>query len=99
MSGNTEVIVVVLEDTIDIRGGTFKNDKGDDVTYETRKQSARLETNGFAYPYEVRLEKDQPGYAPGKYRMDLGAMLTVNKGAHGIAKFPKLHAIAPAGKP
>lgn len=98
MTSNTEVIVEVFAGDVLSHGGTFKNDKGEDIVYETHKQSARLESNGFAYPYDVRLEKGQKPYAPGRYRMDLGAMLTVNKSAHAISKFPRLHAIAPAAK-
>lgn len=96
MTGNTDVIVEVFAGDVQSRGGTFKNDRGEDVQYETHKQEARLESNGFAYPYDVRLEKGQKPYAPGRYRMDVGAMLTVTKGAHGIAKFAKLHPITAA---
>lgn len=98
MSVNSEVIVEVFPGDVESRGGTFKNDKGEDVQYETHKQAGRLESNGFAYPYDVRLEKGQKPYAPGRYRMNLAAMLTVNKGAHNVSKFPKLEPLAPAGK-
>lgn len=54
--------VTVLKNEIDERGGSFKNDAGENVEYTTRKQKAKLETGGFAYPYDVRLDKGQPGY-------------------------------------
>lgn len=87
---STDVIVEVLPGSINEKEGTFTNDKGEEVKYATRKQSARLESNGFAYPYDVRLEKDQPAFQPGRYRLALERMLQVNKGAHGVSKFPVL---------
>ncbi|MCD9096530.1 single-stranded DNA-binding protein [Luteimonas fraxinea] len=95
---NTEVIVEVFEGDVDIRGGTFKNDQGEQVEYETRKQPARLESNGYAYPFDVRLEKGRAPFPPGRYVMDCGAMLSVNKGAHAISKFPILRAVKPVAK-
>ena len=45
--------VIVLKNEIDERGGSFKNDAGENVEYTTRKQKAKLETGGFAYPFDV----------------------------------------------
>lgn len=94
MNNDRDVIVEVLNGQPDERGGTFKNDKGEDVQYHTRKQEARLESGGFIYPYDVRLERDQPPYKPGRYRMAVERMLQINKGAHSLAKFPKLEPLA-----
>lgn len=82
--------VSILSATPVDRAGKFENDKGEQISYETRKQSARLEVNGFAYPYDVRLEKDQNPYPVGDYVLDLGAMLQVNKGSVNLAKYPVL---------
>lgn len=90
MRQDRDVIVHVFPGKVDERKGEFTNDKGEKVAYETRAQSGRLEVNGFAYPYQVRLEKDQPAYAPGAYRMALEHMLQVNKERHGISKYPVL---------
>lgn len=89
---NDQVIVVIPEGDVQERNGSFKNDQGEQVDYSTRKQAARLETGGFAYPYEVRLEKDQPAFKPGRYVMAMHKMLQVNKGVHSIAKYPVLEA-------
>lgn len=97
MNREEEAIVTINPGSVNERDGSFTNDKGEEVKYSTRKQDAKLEVNGFAYPYEVRLEKDQPAYAPGRYRMALHRMLQVNKGAHSISKFPSLEPLsAPA---
>jgi hypothetical protein len=78
--------------------GSFTNDKGEDVKYATRKQSARLEVQGFAYPFDVRLEKDQRPYPVGDYALDLAAMLQCNKGSISLNKFPVLVPVASAVK-
>lgn len=93
---NADVIVEVLPGSVKERKGEFTNDAGDKVAYETRSQDGKLECNGFAYPYTVRLEKDQPEFKPGRYRLSLEKMLTVNKGAHFLAKFPVLEPLVPA---
>lgn len=90
MALNDEVIVEVFPGSVDERSGTFKNDAGDSVEYTTRKQLAKLESMGFVYPYDVRLEKGQAPFQPGRYRLNLAKMLTVNKGAHNVSKFPVL---------
>lgn len=89
-----DVVVHVLPGSVDERDGEFQNDKGETVKYSTRKQEARLEANGFAYPYSVRLEKDQRAFAPGAYRLAVEKMIQVNKGAHGFGKFPILEPLA-----
>lgn len=82
--------VTVLKSEIDERGGSFKNDKGEDVAYSTRKQKGKLETDGFAYPFDVRLQDGQPGYPQGEYELDVESMLQVNKGVASLSKFTVL---------
>lgn len=96
MALNDEVIVEVFPGSVDERSGTFKNDDGDEVSYTTRKQSAKLETMGFVYPYDVRLDKGQSPFPAGRYRMNVAKMLTVNKGAHLFSKYPVLEPLAKA---
>lgn len=90
MNNERDVIVHVFPGKVEERDGDFTNDKGEQVSYSTRKQAARLEVNGFAYPYKVKLEKDQPAYDPGRYRMAVERMLEINKEVHGISKYPIL---------
>lgn len=87
MSG---IKVTVLDAKIDERGGTFKDDSGNDRSYTTRKQKAKLEVGGFAYPFDVRLEDGQTAYAVGEYELDLDRMITVNKGVASLSKFASL---------
>ena len=91
-----EIVVVIEPGEVKERAGSFTNDAGEKVDYEKRTQEARLETCGYAYPYEVRLEKGQPAFKPGRYVMNVAKMLTVNKGVHGISKYPVLEAVAAA---
>lgn len=93
-----EAIVEVLDGQVKERGGNFKGRDGEDIAYNTRKQEARLEVGGFAYPYDVRLEDGQEGYKPGRYRLALEKMLTVNKGVHALGKFTVLVPLAAAAK-
>lgn len=88
--------VTVLDSQIDERGGIFKNDRNEDVQYTTRKQKGKLETGGFAYPFDVRLDKGQPPYAVGEYELDVAAMAQVNKGVVTLSKFTVLRQL---GKP
>lgn len=85
--------VTVLKSEIDERGGSFKSDKGENVDYRTRKQKARLETDGFAYPFDVRLQDGQPGYPQGDYELDIESMLQVNKGVASLSKFTVLRPV------
>lgn len=89
-SANGVIVVEVLDGNVQERKGEFTNDKGEAVKFETRKQGAKLEVGGFVYPYEVRLENGQPAFRPGRYRMAVEKMLSVNKGNHSIARFPVL---------
>jgi hypothetical protein len=82
--------LTVLDATPKERDGSFKNDKGENIEYSTRKQPARLEIGGFAYPYDVRLEDGQKPFPAGDYVLDLDAMLAVNKGVATISKFAVL---------
>lgn len=91
---NSDIVVEVFPGEVEEREGVFTNDAGDEVKYQTRKQKAKLESGGFAYPYDVRLEKDQKPFAPGRYRMNPAKMLTVNKGVHGFSKYPVLEPAA-----
>ncbi|MFL3642776.1 single-stranded DNA-binding protein [Xanthomonas campestris] len=93
MSG---IKVTVLSAEVDERGGTFKDDRGEDREYTTRKQKAKLEAGGFAYPLDLRIEKGQAPYQPGEYELDFEAMVTVNKGAINYSKFHVLRAAKPA---
>ena len=89
MTDNT-IKVTVLDATVAERGGSFKNDAGENVEFTTRKQRAKLETGGFAYPFDVRLDKGQPAYAVGEYELDVAAMAQVNKGVLSLSKFTVL---------
>lgn len=93
---NSEIVVVIEPGQVKERAGSFKNDAGETVEYKTRKQEARLEAGGYAYPYEVRLEHGQPPFSPGRYRMRPEKMLSVNKGAHSFSKFPVLEPLPAA---
>lgn len=96
MSLNEEIVVEVFPGSVDERSGSFKNDAGEEVQYTTRKQPGKIECMGFVYPYDVRLDKGQAPFSPGRYRMVVGKMLTVNKGAHAFNKFPVLVPLAAA---
>jgi hypothetical protein len=80
------------------KDGTFTNDAGDEVKYSTRKQTVRVEVGGFAYPYEIRLEKDQKPYDVGAYQFDWSQTLEFNKKNMGLAKHPRLVALTAAAK-
>jgi len=88
--------VTVLDSQVDERGGSFKNDRNEDVQYSTRKQKGKLETGGFAYPFDVRLDKGQQPYAIGEYELDVASMAQVNKGVVTLSKFTVLRQL---GKP
>lgn len=98
MSGNDEIVVEVLDGEVMEKDGSFTDDAGKDVKYTTRKQAARLESGGFAYPYSVRLEDGQRPYPKGRYRMLVSRMLQVNKGAHSLGKFTVLEPLGLGGK-
>lgn len=89
MNQNT-IKVTVLDSQVHERGGNFQNDKGENIEFTTRKQKAKLETGGFAYPYDVRLDKGQPAYAAGEYELDVSNMVQVNKGTLNLSKFTLL---------
>lgn len=93
MSG---IKVTVLSVEVDERGGTFKDDRGEDREYTTRKQKAKLEAGGFAYPLDLRIEKGQAAYQPGEYELDFEAMVTVNK---GVINYSKFHVLRPLKAP
>ncbi len=88
--------VTVLKSDIDERGGSFKNDAGETVEFTTRKQKAKLEAGGFAYPLDVRLDKGQPGYPEGEYELDIESMISVNKGVINLSKFTVLRQLPKA---
>jgi len=93
MSG---IKVTVLSAEVDERGGTFKDDEGKDRAYTTRKQKAKLEAGGFAYPFDVRLEVGQQAYAAGDYELDVESMAQVNKGVLSLSKFTALRSFKTA---
>lgn len=90
MALNDDVIVEVLDAKLNERSGSFTNVAGEVVDYTTRKQEGKLESRGFVYPYDIRLDKGQPPFAVGRYRMNVAKMIAVNKGVHSISKFPVL---------
>lgn len=81
--------VTVLAASI-TKHGTFKNDAGEPQDYTTVIQKGRMESNGFAYPYDVRLEDGQQDYPQGDYELDVEAMIQVNKGKASLSKFTVL---------
>ncbi|MCU1084972.1 G5P family DNA-binding protein [Stenotrophomonas maltophilia] len=88
--------VTVLDSQINERGGSFTNDRNENVEFTTRKQRGKLEADGFAYPFDVRLDKGQPGYQAGEYELDVPAMLQVNKGVATLSKFTVLRPLQKA---
>ncbi|WP_295964360.1 single-stranded DNA-binding protein [uncultured Xanthomonas sp.] len=88
--------VTVMDAQIIERKGEFKDDSGQDRSYTTRKQKAKIEMGGFVYPFDVRLEDGQAAYAVGDYDLDIESMGQVNKGVLSLSKFTKLRAKAPA---
>ena len=88
--------VTVLSSEVIERSGSFKDDDGKDRSYTTRKQKAKLEAAGFAYPFDVRLEDGQSAYAPGEYELDAEAMAQVNKGSLNFSKYAVLKRIGSA---
>lgn len=90
--------VTITDATVHAREGSFTNDKGEKVSYNTRKQSAKLEIGGFAYPFDVRLEEGQKPYDAGTYTVDLEAMISVNKGVMNLSKYPHLRPLAAPAK-
>lgn len=94
-----QIKVSVLSAQVEERSGTFEDDNGKQRDFTTRKQKAKLEVGGFAYPFDVRLENGQQPYAPGDYVLDAAAMLTVNKGALNWGRFPVLRSVAESATP
>ncbi|MBD8634472.1 single-stranded DNA-binding protein [Stenotrophomonas sp. CFBP 13725] len=85
--------VTVLDSQVAERGGTFEGNKGEQISYTTRKQKGRIEVGGFAYPVDIRLEDGQPPYAVGDYELDIASMLQVNKGVMSLSKFTALRSL------
>lgn len=79
--------VTVIDAEVIERGGTFEGNNGEQISYTTRKQKGKLETGGFAYPFDIRLEDGQRPYAVGEYDLDVAAMAQVNKGVLSLSKF------------
>lgn len=90
MGINASPVVTILNAEPVEREGEFKGRDGEAISYSTRKQAAKIEVAGFAYPYEVRLESGQKAYPVGVYDMDLAAMLEVNKKNASLGKYPVL---------
>jgi len=93
-TNSASAVVTILSSDVKEHAGSFKGRDGEAIDYSTRKQDAKIEVNGFAYPYEVRLEKDQKPYAEGVYDLDLAAMVEVNKKSINLGKYPVLRARA-----
>jgi len=91
--------VTVLDSQIAERGGTFEGNKGEQISYTTRKQKGKVEVGGFAYPLDVRLEDGQPAYPVGEYELDIAAMLQVNKGVMSLSKFTVLRSLPKPAAP
>lgn len=87
---NNEIKVTVLDANPIERSGEFDGRDGEKISYTTRKQKAKIEAGGFAYPFDVRLEDGQRPYPVGAYTLDVGAMLQVNKGVASLGKFTVL---------
>lgn len=86
--------VTILDAEVAERSGTFDGKDGEQISYTTRKQKAKLEAGGFAYPLDVRLEDGQKPYPLGAYDLDLDSMVTVNKGVINLSKYTVLKAVA-----
>ncbi|AUZ55056.1 single-stranded DNA-binding protein [Stenotrophomonas acidaminiphila] len=82
--------VTVLSAQVEERDGTFEGRNGDQINYTTRKQKAKLEAGGFAYPFDVRLEAGQRAYPVGEYTLDMDSMVSVNRGALNLSKYTVL---------
>ena len=90
---NGQVVVEILDGEVKDRQGKFTNDAGESISYHTRKQDARLESGGFAYPYDVRLEDGQGAFRPGRYTLRLDKMLKVNNGSVSLSKYAVLEPV------
>ena len=88
--------VTILDSQIAERGGTFEGNKGEQISYTTRKQKGRIEVGGFAYPLDVRLEDGQAAFPVGDYELDIASMLQVNKGVMSLSKFTALRPLSKA---
>lgn len=82
-------VTIASNDVVE-REGAFKGSNGEMIEYNTRKQDAKIEVGGFAYPYEVRLENGQKPYPAGVYELDLAAMVECNKKSLSLTKYPVL---------
>lgn len=91
---NEQIIVVIGDDPVVARQGEFEDDSGKTVKYDTRKQPAKIEANGYAYPGMIPLEKGQAPHAPGRYVMRTDKMFGCdNNGRYSFKKYPTLQAI------
>lgn len=87
---NNAIVVTVLEANPVERSGEFDGRAGEKISYTTRKQKAKIETGGFAYPFDVRIEDGQKPYPVGVYHLDVASMLSVNKGVASLGKYAVL---------
>lgn len=88
--------LTILDQNADEKSGTFKDDDGNDRSYTTRKQKAKYEDgDGFAYPFDVRLEEGQKPWPVGEYSIDWERMISVNKRNANLGKF---HVLVPFAK-
>lgn len=89
-------VVTILSAQAKSKPYDFKDEKtGEQRSGVTTGQAAKLEVNGFAYPFRVRLEDGQAAWPVGEYVLDLAAMLQVNKENITLSKYPVLVALKP----
>lgn len=92
-------IVTILSAEPKSRDWNMKDENGEERSGTIRSQSAKLEVNGFAYPYKVRLEDGQSPWPVGEYVLDLAAMCQVNKESINLSKYPVLVALKNVAAP
>ncbi|MCC8363258.1 single-stranded DNA-binding protein [Lysobacter sp. A6] len=89
-------IVTVLSNQVVTKPWEFVDDQGKTRTGATRTQKAKLEVQGFAYPFVIRLEEEQAAWPVGEYVLDVAAMLQVNKEKAQLSKAHYLVPLLPA---
>ena len=89
-------VVFIRDDKVCEKPWDFTDDTGKQRNGVTLWQNARVEHDGFAYPFKVKLENKADAYPAGEYIIDLASMLTFNKEAMFLTKFHKLVPVKPA---
>ena len=76
-------VVTILSAQAKSKPYDFKDEKtGEQRSGVTTGQAAKLEVNGFAYPFRVRLEDGQAAWPVGEYVLDLAAHAPGQQGKH-----------------